>query len=103
VRPAYASAATPAPADAVMAARRGGAPHVLGAPHLPPPGGCANQIRRDCLAAGADGVSAVLGAAPEIADVVLGRYTETLADGGIAAAGRPRLRLRSARPGYSYA
>ena len=87
VRPAYASAATPTPADAVMAARRSGARHVLVATYLLSPGVFADQIRRDCLAAGADGVSAVLGAAPEIADVVLGRYTETLADGGVAAAG----------------
>jgi len=87
VRPAYASAATPTPADAVLAARRAGARHVLVATYLLSPGVFADQIRRDCLAAGADGVSAVLGAAPEIADVVLGRYAETLAEGGVAAAG----------------
>lgn len=87
VRPAYASAATPAPADAVSAARRAGARHVLVATYLLSPGVFADQIRRDSLAAGADGVSPVLGAAPEIADVVLGRYAETLADGGVAAAG----------------
>jgi sirohydrochlorin ferrochelatase len=87
VLPAYASAATPTPADAVAAARRAGARHVLVATYLLSPGVFADQIRRDCLAAGADGVSPVLGAAPEIADVVLGRYAETLTDSGAAAAG----------------
>jgi sirohydrochlorin ferrochelatase len=87
VQPAYASAAIPTPADAVAALRRSGARHVLVATYLLSPGIFADQIRRDCLAAGAAGVSPVLGAAPEIADVVLGRYAETLADGGVAAAG----------------
>jgi sirohydrochlorin ferrochelatase len=87
VLPAYASAATPTPADAVAAARRDGARHVLVATYLLSPGVFADQIRRDCLAAGADGVSPVLGAAPDLADVVLDRYAETLADGGAAAAG----------------
>jgi sirohydrochlorin ferrochelatase len=87
VLPAYASAAAPAPADAVAALRRSGARHVLVATYLLSPGIFADQIRRDCLAAGAAGVSPVLGAAPEIADVVLGRYAETLADGSTAAAG----------------
>ena len=86
VLPAYASAATPTPADAVAAAREGGARHVLVASYLLSPGVFADQIRRDCLAAGADGVSPVLGARPEIADVVLSRYAETLADAAAAAA-----------------
>jgi sirohydrochlorin ferrochelatase len=87
VLPAYASAADPTPADAVAAARRAGARHVLVASYLLSPGVFADQVRRDCLAAGADGVSPVLGAAPEIADVVLGRYAETFADRRAAAAG----------------
>ena len=87
VRPAYASAATPTPADAVTAARRAGARHVLVATYLLSPGIFADQIRRDCLAAGAAGVSPVLGAAPELADVVLGRYAETLAERPAAVAG----------------
>jgi sirohydrochlorin ferrochelatase len=86
VLPAYASAAAPTPADAVTALRRSGARHVLVATYLLSPGIFADQVRRDCLAAGAAGVSPVLGAAPEIADVVLGRYAETLADGRVAAA-----------------
>jgi len=87
VRPAYASAAFPTPAGAVTAARRAGARHVLVATYLLSPGIFADQIRRDCLAAGAEGVSPVLGAAPELADVVLGRYAETLAQGRAAVAG----------------
>ena len=87
VLPAYASAATPAPADAVAAARRAGARHVLVATYLLSPGIFADQIRRDCLAAGASGVSPVLGAAPELADVVLGRYAESLTQGSAAVAG----------------
>jgi len=87
VLPAYASAARPTPAEAVTAARRDGARHVLVATYLLSPGIFADQIRRDCLAAGADGVSPVLGAAPEIADVLLGRYAEALADSTAAAAG----------------
>ncbi len=85
VVPAYASAASPAPPEAVAAARRAGARRVLVASYLLSPGIFADQIRGDCLAAGAAVVSAVLGAAPEVAEVVLGRYAESLADGAAAA------------------
>lgn len=85
VVPAYASAASPAPAEAVAAAWRGGARRVLVATYLLSPGIFADQIRGECLAAGATVVSGVLGAAPEVADVVLGRYAESLADGAAAA------------------
>jgi len=85
VLPAYASAASPTPPEAVAAARRGGARRVLVASYLLSPGIFADQIRDECLAAGATVVSGVLGAAPEIADVVLGRYAESLADGAAAA------------------
>jgi sirohydrochlorin ferrochelatase len=85
VLPAYASAASPAPPDAVAAARRAGARQVLVASYLLSPGIFADQIRRYCLAAGATAVSGVLGAAPEVADVLLGRYAESLADGAAAA------------------
>jgi sirohydrochlorin ferrochelatase len=86
VLPAYASAASPTPPEAVAAALRGGARRVLVASYLLAPGRFADQIRRDSLAAGAAAVSAVLGAAPEVADVVLERYAEALADGDAAAA-----------------
>jgi sirohydrochlorin ferrochelatase len=83
VLPAYASAASPTPAEAVAAARRSGARRVLVASYLLCPGVFADQIRSDCLAAGADAVSPVLGAAPEIADIVLGRYAESLTSGAV--------------------
>ena len=85
VLPAYASAASPTPPEAVAAARRGGARRVLVASYLLSPGIFADQVRGACLAAGATAVSGVLGAAPEIADLVLGRYAESLADGAAAA------------------
>jgi sirohydrochlorin ferrochelatase len=59
VVPAYASAATPTPAQAVGALRRDY---------------FADKIRASTVAAGASAVSAVLGAAPEVADVILARY-----------------------------
>ena len=83
VLPAYASAASPTPPEAVAAARRSGARRVLVASYLLCPGVFADQIRSDCLAAGADAVSPVLGAAPEIADIVLGRYAESLTSGAV--------------------
>ena len=83
VLPAYASAASPTPPEAVAAARRSGARRVLVASYLLCPGVFADQIRSDCLAAGADVVSPVLGAAPEIADIVLGRYAESLTSGAV--------------------
>lgn len=86
VIPAYASAASPTPGQAVATARRGGAQTVLVATYLLAPGLFADQIRRDSLAAGTAAVSDALGAAPELADVVLGRYAEALADGDAAAA-----------------
>jgi len=85
VLPAYASAASPTPAEAVAAARRAGARRVLVASYLLSPGVFADQVRRDCLAAGATAVAPVLGAAPEVADVLLGRYAESLTGGAAAA------------------
>jgi sirohydrochlorin ferrochelatase len=83
VLPAYASAASPTPPEAVAAARRSGARRVLVASYLLCPGVFADQVRSDCLAAGADAVSPVLGAAPEIADIVLGQYAESLTSGAV--------------------
>ena len=84
VLPGYASAASPSPPEAVAAARRSGARRVLVASYLLCPGVFADQVRSDCLAAGADAVSPVLGAAPEIADIVLGRYAESLTSGAVS-------------------
>ena len=93
VRPAYASAATggqggtagPDPATAVTRLREAGARRVVVASYLLAPGLFADRIRDGSLAAGAAAVSPALlpwphaaggGAAPEVADVVLDRYTE---------------------------
>jgi sirohydrochlorin ferrochelatase len=46
------------------------------ASYLLAPGQFADRIRRGCLAAGAAAVSPALGAAPEVADVILDRYAE---------------------------
>ena len=72
VLPAYASAAAPRPAEAV-AALRGGGPVVV-ATYLLAPGYFADKVRAAALDAGASAVSGVLGAAPEVADIVLERY-----------------------------
>jgi sirohydrochlorin ferrochelatase len=79
VRPAYASAVGPDPATAVTGLLRAGARRVVAASYLLAPGLFADRIRDASLAAGAAAVSPALGAAPEVADVVLDRY----ADAGI--------------------
>jgi sirohydrochlorin ferrochelatase len=76
VRPGYACAASPTPAQAVAGLLRDGAPRVVVASYLLAPGLFADRIRRGCLDAGAAAVSPVLGAAPEVADVLLHRYAE---------------------------
>ena len=75
VVPAYASAAGPRPDDAVRALLAGGAPGpVVVATYLLAPGFFADKIRAAGLRAGAAAVSPALGAAPEIADLILERY-----------------------------
>jgi sirohydrochlorin ferrochelatase len=81
VRPAYASAASPAPAEAVTDLLRGGARRVVVATYLLAPGLFADRIRDTSLAAGAEAVSAPLGAADDVADVLLDRYEEAAAGG----------------------
>jgi sirohydrochlorin ferrochelatase len=86
VVPAYASAAGPSPAEAVTALRggdpgsAGGAGPVVVASYLLAPGFFADKIRTTSLQAGASAVSGVLGAAPEVADVILARYREALCE-----------------------
>ena len=85
VVPAYASAAGPRPPRRSRALRAGGAARVVVATYLLAPGYFADKIRAPALAAGAAAVSGVLGAAPEVADVVLARYRRggaALAEGG---------------------
>jgi len=74
VVPGYAAAGGPSPAEAVAGLRG----PVVVATYLLAPGYFADKIRTSALAAGADVVSGVLGAAPEVADVVLTRYEGSL-------------------------
>jgi sirohydrochlorin ferrochelatase len=87
VAPAYASAAPPTPAEAVRALREAGAPRVAVASYFLAPGYFADKVRAESLRAGADVVSPVLGAAPELAGLVLRRYDEALVDLRPAAVG----------------
>lgn len=87
VVPGYASAAGPSPAEAVMALRAAATDGTAGPPgpvivatYLLAPGYFADRVRTSALAAGATVVSGVLGAADEVADVVLARYEAALRD-----------------------
>jgi sirohydrochlorin ferrochelatase len=79
VVPAFASAAQPDPATAVRALYDAGAPRVVVASYFLAPGYFADKVRTEALNAGAVAVSPVLGAAPEVADLVVLRYAEALA------------------------
>jgi sirohydrochlorin ferrochelatase len=76
VVPGYASAQSPTPGQAVTALLRSGARRVVVATYLLAPGVFADQVRQQSLDAGAVVVSAPLGAAPEVAEVVVERYLE---------------------------
>ncbi|HUA30231.1 MAG TPA: sirohydrochlorin chelatase [Streptosporangiaceae bacterium] len=76
VVPAFASAGSPGPGEAVAGLLRAGAPQVVVATYLLAPGVFADQVRGQALAAGARAVSAPLGAAAELADVILERYRQ---------------------------
>jgi sirohydrochlorin ferrochelatase len=78
VRPGFASAAAPTPEQAVAGLIRGGARRVVVASYLLAPGRFADRVRDASLAAGAAAVSAPLGAAPEVADVLLDRYRQAV-------------------------
>jgi sirohydrochlorin ferrochelatase len=78
VVPAYASAASPTAAEAVRALREAGAPRVAVASYFLAPGYFADKVREASLAAGAVAVSPVLGAAPELAEIIVQRYAETI-------------------------
>ncbi len=88
VVPAYASAAAPAPPEAVAALLGSGARRVVVASYLLAPGRFASQVRDQALAAGASAVSAPLGAAPELAGIVLQRYAAARAGHAAATAAR---------------
>jgi sirohydrochlorin ferrochelatase len=93
VVPAYAAAAVPTPAEAVTALLRDGAPCVVVSTYLLAPGVFADQVGASVLQAGAAAVSGALGAAPEVAEVILRRYAEVIAASG---------RMDAARPGDAY-
>ena len=78
VAAAYASASGPSPAEAVAALRASSGGPVVVATYLLAPGYFADKIRAASAEAGASAVSGVLGAAPEVADVVLARYREAM-------------------------
>ena len=67
---------SPAPGQVVTELLRAGARRVVVASYLIAPGLFADRIRDASLAAGAAEVSPALGAVPEVADVVLDRYQE---------------------------
>jgi sirohydrochlorin ferrochelatase len=81
VAPAFASASLPRTRDAVRALRAAGARRVAVAPYVLAPGFLPDRIARGAREAGADLLAPVLGAAPEVVDLLLRRYD---------AAARPR-------------
>ncbi|MGV9727263.1 sirohydrochlorin chelatase [Streptomyces albogriseolus] len=72
VRPAFASASLPRTEDAVRELRELGCARVAVAPYVLAPGRLPDRIARG--AAGADVLADVLGASPEVAQVLLERY-----------------------------
>ncbi|MDI6408580.1 sirohydrochlorin chelatase [Streptomyces albus] len=74
VRPAFASANPPRTADAVRALRAEGARRVAVAPYVLAPGRLPDRIAAGAREGGADLLAPVLGAAPEVARVVVERY-----------------------------
>jgi sirohydrochlorin ferrochelatase len=75
VVPAYASASSPSPAEAVRALHARFPRHrVVVATYLLAPGYFADKIEAQALEAGALAVSAPLGAIPEVANVIIDRY-----------------------------
>ncbi|MEU9033045.1 sirohydrochlorin chelatase [Streptomyces sp. NPDC048383] len=79
VRPAFASGgALPGTRDAVRALRGAGARRIAVAPYVLAPGRLPDRIALGAAEGGADVVGAVLGAAPELARLVLRRYDATV-------------------------
>ncbi|MGW2209827.1 sirohydrochlorin chelatase [Streptomyces sp. NPDC001781] len=76
VRPAFASARLPRTEDAVRELRAQGCGRIAVAPYVLAPGFLPDRIARG--AADADVLADVLGPAPEVARVLLDRYTEAL-------------------------
>lgn len=79
VVPAFASAVSPTPADAVAAVRGRGAERVAVSGYLLAPGFFSDRVRRQATEAGASVVADALGDVPELARVVLERYDAAVA------------------------
>ncbi|MFC7218424.1 sirohydrochlorin chelatase [Streptomyces polyrhachis] len=77
VRPAFASAALPTPAEAVRALRADGVRRVAVAPYVLAPGRLPDRVAAGAAETGAL-LAPVLGAAPEVAELVVSRYSEFL-------------------------
>ncbi|MGW8889068.1 sirohydrochlorin chelatase [Streptomyces sp. NPDC055749] len=80
VRPAFASASLPRTADAVRALRADGVRRVAVAPYVIAPGRLPDRIAAGAAEAGADVLAGVLGAAPELARLLVDRYDEARAE-----------------------
>lgn len=78
VRPAFASASLPRTEDAVRALRAEGVRRIAVAPYVIAPGFLPDRIARGAREAGADLLAPVLGAAPEVARLLLRRYDQAL-------------------------
>ncbi|MEV6007166.1 sirohydrochlorin chelatase [Streptomyces sp. NPDC051976] len=78
VRPAFASASLPRTEDAVRELRAEGVRRIAVAPYVIAPGFLPDRIARGAREAGADLLAPVLGAAPEVAELLLRRYDEAL-------------------------
>ncbi|GAA3732063.1 sirohydrochlorin chelatase [Streptomyces tremellae] len=88
VRPAFASASPPRTEDAVRELRAAGARRVAVAPYVLAPGRLPDRIAEGALAGGADVLAPVLGAAPEVARLLLARYEQAAAHLAAAPFGR---------------
>ncbi|MGW1675180.1 sirohydrochlorin chelatase [Streptomyces sp. NPDC002324] len=86
VRPAFASASLPRTADAVRELRALGCERVAVAPYVIAPGRLPDRIARGAAEAGADVLAEVLGPSPELASLLLRRYTAALRQGQLIAA-----------------
>ncbi|TGA91871.1 sirohydrochlorin chelatase, partial [Streptomyces sp. MZ04] len=76
VRPAFASASLPRTEDAVRALRAQGVRRVAVAPYVLAPGFLPDRIARGARDSGADVLAEELGPSPEVARLLIQRYTE---------------------------
>ena len=84
VRPAFASASLPRTADAVRGLRADGVERVAVAPYVIAPGRLPDRIVSGAREARADVLAPVLGAAPELAELLVLRYEEAAARRAVA-------------------